>query len=399
MPRPARLPGERRRAWTKVLLAVVALHCAGSGWAVSATAEVDREAALRDMREIYTGIRVLLPLVTDDRRFRSASARDEILAAFERVERGAAHASEHIAAGDRRIHFLAGGLADSTGEATRRFRRAEYEHAQFLVRRLTDFCVACHTRVPSLADSPLAEGLISRDAIAKMPAAQRASIQVATRRFDDALATYEELFATAERPEALLEPLGEYLRVAIRVKHDLPRARATLEKFAARPDLWAVLRRDVEDWIAAIDRVAKDRLDAPSLARARALLDDARAMRRYPRDARGGMIQRDLAASELHRYLDRHAGEAGRDVAEAYYLLGRIEAEVPFGQLFSESDFYLETAVRLAPNDPIGRKAFEFFEDKTILGWTGSGGTRLPDTVEQKLESLRALVTSAQQAN
>ncbi len=367
------------------------------GTAVSA--EVDREVALRDMREIFAGIRVLLPLSADDQAFRSAARRAEILAAFDRIAAGAAHASDHIAGDDQRIRFLAGGLSDATREAKARFQRADYAHAQFMVHRFTDFCIACHTRVPSLADSPLAQGFVSDKAIAKLPAASRASILVATRRFDDALATYEELFASSTLPAELLEPLSEYLRVAIRVKHDIERARATLEKFAARSDLWSVLRRDVQGWLAALEGVSPQTSKTASVARAREFLTSARSARRYPLDARSGMIQRDLAASELHRYLEKHAGEKSLEVAEAYYLLGRIEGEVPFGHVISESDFYLETAVRLAPADAIGREAFDLYEERAILGWTGSGGTRLPAEVKRKLDELRELVQSQPAAN
>ncbi|MDP6979676.1 MAG: hypothetical protein QF570_13910 [Myxococcota bacterium] len=357
-----------------------------------ALAEVDRAAALRDMREIFASIQVLLPLTVDDQAFRSAEAHDRILAAFDRLAKHSVKAGDHIAGDDRRINYLAGELSNAALEAKDLFENREYPHAQFLVRRFTDFCIACHTRVPSLADSPLTQGFVSDRAIAKLSPVQRASIQVATRRFDDALASYEAIFASDTRPAELLEPLTEYLRVAIRVKYDLDRARGELEKFSRRPDLWSILKTDVEDWLAALDRFSESALSPPSIERARRMLDDAHANRRYPLDSRGGLVQRDLAASELHRYLDKHSGESGADVAEVYYLLGLIEGRSPFGHLVYESDFYLESAIRLSPQTSIGRNAFALLEERAIVGWTGSGGTRMPLEVRRKLDALRALV-------
>ncbi len=347
------------------------------------------------MREIFGSIQVLLPLSVDDQAFRSAESRGRILAAFERLAKHAGKAGDHIAGDDRRINYLAGELSNAALEAKDLFENKEYPHAKFLVRRLTDFCIACHTRVPSLADSPLTREFVSDRSIAKLSPVQRASIQVATRRFDDALTSYEAIFASDTRPAELLEPLSEYLRVAIRVKYDLARARTGLKKFSERPDLWSNLRTDVEDWLAALERFSDSALSQPSIEQARKMLDDAHATRRYPLDSRGGLVQRDLAASELHRYLDKHSGETGKDVAEAYYLLGLIEGRSPFGHLVYESDFYLESAIRLAPQTSIGRNAFALLEERAIVGWTGSSGTRMPLEVRRKLDALRALVEAS----
>jgi len=357
-----------------------------------ALAEVDLSETREDMREIYASISVLLPLSVDDAAFRSPEAREQIQDALTNLAARAEHVGSHIAGDDRRIRFLASALSRKTKEAKRRFEEGRYESAQFLVRRLTDFCIACHTRIPSRDDSPVARGFVSQEVLAKLPPAQRASIQIATRRFDDALATQEALFASmAIQPAALLAPLNEYLRVSIRVRNDLERPRATLEKFAARPDLWTNLRSDVEDWIAALDRHAHRPQGEPSLDSARALLDEAQSMLRFPTDRRG-LVQQYLASSELHRYLELHAGETNRNVAEAYYLLGLIESRTNFNFLVSESDFYLETAIRMAPSDPVGRAAFDLFEEEAVLGWTGSSGSRMPEDVRQNLEALRALV-------
>ena len=379
------------RVRSAALATAVALLAAGS-----ATAEVDRAAALADMREIYASIATLLPLSVDDKAFRAPQEREEIRAALTRLAGLADHVGSHVAGDDRRVRFLATSLSRETKEARVRFEEGRLESAQFLVRRLTDFCVACHTRIPAASDSPLSRGFVSDTALAKLPAASRASIEVATRRFDDALGTYEALFASKRtQPAELLAPLSEYLRVCIRVKNDLERPRPVLRKFAARPDLWKILREDVEDWLAALDRYVAKPHAAPSIAAARAKIDEAERLLRFPTDRRG-LVQQLIASSELHRYLEGRSGQSGRDIAEAYYLLGVIESRTNFNYLVSESEFYLETAIRLAPGDPIGQRAFDLLEEETVLGWTGSGGSNMPADVRRNLDSLRDLVDQAE---
>jgi hypothetical protein len=354
--------------------------------------EIDRAGALADMREIYRSIEILLPLSVDDAAFRSAEEHTRIRDALEKIAERAEHMAGHVAADDRRVRFLSTSLSRETREAMRQFEDSRFEGVQFLVWRLTDFCVACNSLVPSPANSTLSKGFMNDAKLAKLPAVQRASLQVATRRFDDALVTFEALFASPlVQPAELLAPMKEYLRVSIRVKRDLERPRPILRRFAARDDLWSNLRGDVDDWRAALDRHA-DRPDAPvSLESARSLLDEAQRSLRYPTDRRG-LVQQILAASELHRYLEPRSGETGLDVAEAYYLLGLIESRTNFSYFVSESDFYLETAIRLAPGDPIGQAAFDLLEEETVLGWTGSSGSCMPEEVRRNLDALRELV-------
>jgi hypothetical protein len=373
-----------------MVVSVTLVLCVG---AIPAHAEIDAAAVRVEMNEIYASMRVLLPLSVDDAAFRSAERRDEIHAALKRLERRASNVSMHVAGDDQRMLFLAGSLSLETTKAKEYFERGRHTNAQFVVQRLTDFCVACHTRIPSAADSPLAEGFVSAGALAKLAPAQRASIQVATRRFEDALETYEALFASPDvRPTELLRPLSEYLRVSIRVKNDLARPREVLKKLVQREDVWTMLRADVEGWISAIDVLIDEADGPPSLARARAVLEMARMRLPFSLDRRAGLVEQFVASSELHRYLELNAGHSGPAIAEAYYLLGMIEAQTTFGTLAAESDFYLETAVRMAPTGPIGRKAFDLLEERTVLGWTGSRGTQMPNDVRDKLEALRLLV-------
>lgn len=378
---------QRSRRGVSAWFALAAIVVAGP-----AAAELDRAATQADMRAIYASIATLLPLSVDDAAFRSPEERVRIRTALAQLAGRAEHVGSHIAGDDRRIRYLARSLSRETNEALRRFEEGRFESAQFVVRRLTDFCVACHTRIPSPADSPVARGFVSDATLAKLAADERASIQVATRRFDDALTTYEALFASPSvQPAELLEPLSEYLRVSIRVKNDLERPRPILRKFVARPDLWSNLRGDVNDWLAALDKHVGQPQVSPSPASANKLLDEAQRVMRYPADRRG-LVQQLLASSELHRYLERHAGQTGRDVAEAYYLLGLIESRTNFNYLVSESDFYLETAIRMAPGDPIGEQAFDLLEEETVLGWTGSSGDHMPADVRRNLDALRDLV-------
>jgi len=264
--------------------------------------------------------------------------------------------------------------------------------ARFFVQQLPDFCVACHSALPSPMDSPLASDFVSDQELAKLSPDRRAVLQVATRRFDDALVSYESVFKSpVVHPAELLQPLTQYLTISIRVKNDLARPIPVLERLAARPDLWRNLHTDVERWIEALKSYASKPVNKPTLESAREPLDEAARIIRFPTD-RQVLVHYLVASSRFHRYLEARSNEADRDMAEAYYWLGLIESRIGGSYWISESDFYLETAIRMAPSDPIAKRAFALFEEEAVLGWTGSSGDNMPPEVRNRIEELRALV-------
>ncbi len=360
-----------------------------------AAAEIDREVTRADMRQIYAAVEKILPLSVDDQAFRSPDKRETLREALSELASQASHLTLHVGSQDPRIQYLGGSLARESAETLRRFDAGDLQAAQFFSRRLTDFCVTCHSRLPSPADSLLTKNFLSNEKLARLPLTQQAELQVATRRFDDALDSYEAIIASRHvRPAELLEPLTQYLTVAIRVKNDLARPVPTLKKLLARTDLWDNLRADVERWMQTLERYAGETQSEPTIASARAVLGEVRHFVRYPSD-RQALVHYLLASSRLHRYLEKHAGQADRDVAEAYYLIGLNERRIHVDYRFYwEADFYLETAIRLAPKDPIAKQAFALLEEETVLGWSGSGGSHVPEDVRSHLEELRTLVYS-----
>jgi hypothetical protein len=217
-------------------------------------------------------------------------------------------------------------------------------------------------------------------------------LQVATRRFDDALSSYESIFVSpVVHPAELLQPLTQSLTVAIRVKNDLARPVPVLEKLGARADLWSNLQTDVDRWVEALKSFASEPPEEVILRSAWEPLDAAVGIIRLPTD-RQVLVHYFVASSRFHRYLEGHSEDRNRDVAEAYYWVGLIDSRVGGSYWVSESDFYLETAIRLAPRDPIAQQALALYEEEVILGGTGSSGNNMPAEARSRIEQSRSLV-------
>jgi tetratricopeptide (TPR) repeat protein len=354
----------------------------------------DEAARLRtreQMGEIFASMKLLLPLSMNPGQLAAPEHRAAVTRALEALEAHADTLAAHAASSDPARRYLGDSLAADARHALARYREGRIDSAAFLIQQATENCIACHTKLPSGQDAPVAQQFVSRSALAALPPEERARMLVATRQFDEALDVFETVFATPGiHPATMLGSLTDYLIVSIRVKDDYDRPIPVLEKFARRQDLWMQLRSDVEQWIADLRTLRPLRQAQPSLATARKLVEEANHMDPFPSDHRG-LVRYIVASSLLNRFLHGHErppAEAG----EAWYLLGVTELQTGDSFWLSQADFYLETAIRTAPHAPSGRQAYALLEAETLEGYTGSSGVHVPADVSRRLAELRRLV-------
>lgn len=351
----------------------------------------EREQTRATMREIFESVRLLLPLSVNEDRFAAPENRAAVEQALDALAKNADTLATHARPTDPARQGLGRSLARDARQARARYADGRYESAAFQVQQATENCIACHTRLPSPGDSPVAENFVDRTALAALPLAERARLETATRQFDEAAASYEKLLADPEmHPNELLTPLIDYLIVQVRVRNDFERPRKTLQRFARRPDLWRHLRVDVDQWGRSLRELAPLAKQPPDLAAARDLIASAKQVDQYPADHRA-LVHYLVASSILQRYLDA-SPPSPRDAAEAYYLLGLAETHVGDTTWVSQPDLYLEAAIRLAPQEPFAHEAYVLLEEETVADYTGSRGVSLPDSVADHLRELRELV-------
>jgi tetratricopeptide (TPR) repeat protein len=259
--------------------------------------------------------------------------------------------------------------------------------ARYLVQTLTETCVACHSRLPS-SSAPRSAAFAHELEEEKLPLDQRAKLAYATRQFDLAAELYEEMIRSGKYSANDLDMAGhldDYLELSLRVLDEPREALAALETLEKRKDLSPALRQDLTAWIASLRELTTTKPHGSALDRAKTLLghETERAELEF---SRGELVNYLEASGLLHRALER--GMAG-DRAEAYYLLGWIETRIGRTYWLSQAEAYLETAIRLAPGQPVAQNAYSLLEEFLVAGYTGSGGTHVPPDIQAKLDSLR----------
>jgi hypothetical protein len=367
--------------------------------AQAATDESEARETRAMMDQIFQALADVLPASLDEQRFAEPAQREAILTALGKLAAGGAQLEAHGRQRDASFGFLSLSLARDTEEIRRRYADGRTEEARFLLHEVTQDCVACHSRLPSERDASLGRRLMDEKRIAALPLDERARLEFATRQFERAQETNEALLASPEHAANDLDLTGvldEYLELCLRVRRDLERPARTLERFAARPDVGPRLRVRVARWVESLRELAARKRAATPMEEAQALLALGGDRARFP-DERDALVY-DLAASaELLRFAD--ATPPGPEAALAFFRLGEIESRIGRSFWLSQTEAYLETAIRMAPGEPFAPRALDQLEEFLVSGYTGSAGRQVPPDVQKRLAELRSLVAAARPAS
>lgn len=358
------------------------------------TADSDTASDLRPtMRTIFQALTTVFPLSLQQHQFQDKAHRPRIREALRQLADNAERLAGHGEQVPPHFDFLRQSLQQNAQYAWQRFDDGEYEEARFIVQQLTDHCFLCHSRLPSAQAFPLGKRFLDSVASDDLALPERVRLAVAARQFDTALSTCEALFRSLDIPAAQLDLMAlfeDYLRVAVRVRGDNARALHTFATFQQRPDVPAYLAEHLTSWITALKTWQPHAASGNLLTQASELIRAGQQQNRFLAD-RQGLVHFMLASSLLHRYVNDNARPAAQ-LAEAYYLLGIAESYIPRSSWISETEFFLEMAIRLAPISPHAKKAYAFLEEYVITGYTGSSGLHLPSDVQEHLDELRRLV-------
>ncbi len=357
--------------------------------------EPDAEQTRRIMREVFGAIQRLLPASLDADRFADPALEPELRAALETLSQHSGRLAAHGTRGDQSFAFLSRSLARDAADIQRRFAAGRTEEARFLLHQITEDCIACHSRLPDADDAPLSSAFMDDEAFAALPLPERARFAVATRQFERALVAYEEIFASPAFDAGSIELLGElddYLEICLRVKRDFERPARTFETFIARDDIRPMLADELRVWIADLRALgARDPIEG--LAPARELVREAEEASPI-RERREKHVRYHAASAALHRHLaSLPAGD--RRAAEVYYWLGVIESRVGRSFWLSETEPFLEAAIRLDPASPLALESYALLEEFVVAGYTGSSGEHVPPDVQAWLAELQSLILHA----
>jgi len=348
------------------------------------------------MQQIFSAIAELLPASVRDDGFSDPARAPAQRAALMRLSDSAAALRTH--AERRNIDFQARSdeLADDAERALLAFDLGRGAEVSMALHRVTQDCVGCHSRLPDLQDAQVAERWLDRAGLAGLRAEERARLYVATRRFDDALQTWEGLFRDADITPFELATSDEvvaYLTVSVRVKRNLSRARRTLEALALRSDAPRFVSARMSRWARDLEALEAERATATDpLDLARELAARARARDGIP-FMRDGLVYDLVAGSLWMAWLDHPPPAAtARQRAEAWYRLAISDERVAAATALPRSEVYLEAALRADRHGEFAERAYEALEEFVLWDHGAPFVEALPAPARERMVELEALV-------
>ena len=100
-----------------------------------------------------------------------------------------------------------------------------------------------------------------------------------------------------------------------------------------------------------------------------------------------------VASSVLERWIEAHA-DSDAATAEAFYLRGVIEGWIGRNYWVTSAPFFLETAIRIAPGEPLAGDAYALLERETLLAYEGAEG-EISAEDQARLAELHGLIEAA----
>ncbi len=294
---------------------------------------------------------------------------------------------------DPTIPIISSQFDQEAQHAYKNLKNGHRSYARGVLRSMTSYCIACHTRsgAPSLTPS------VTDSALQALSGNEKAEFFAATRQFDRSLEEYERVIGDSKnaqtRPFEWEEAVRTGLAIAVRVKKDPDRALGIAEKVNSTPKAPFFLKEQATQWAKSIkdwkaEPSTKAMTEEGFYAKAVKLMAEAKSLQKYPADRSADVLY--LRASAAVHDLMSFAPN-GKHATEALYLAG-LSYEVLDGlMLWDLHESYYVSCIKRAPHTEIARQCFRHYEQSVYDGYTGSGGMDIPLEVRLRLEDLDRL--------
>jgi len=295
---------------------------------------------------------------------------------------------------DPSLLFLSDLFSSEVKRAAVQFKSGNYEYARSVIRGVTGFCVACHTRGQSGPQFPALDWASSLSGLTPF---ERAELFAATRQFDRAFDEYLSIISNSEilneRQIEWERSIRHALAIAVRVKAAPLQALKVVDQILFLPKAPLFVKQDAKLWKSSIQTWKKEiprkiTTAGGMWAEAKRLIAKANLVQKYPTD-RSADIWYLRASKVVHDYL-RVTSDTAK-TAEALFLAGVCYEALGDLRLWSLSDVYFEACVRKYPHSKVARSCYQRYEQSVFAGYSGSSGISIPQDIKAQLAELRTL--------
>jgi tetratricopeptide (TPR) repeat protein len=298
---------------------------------------------------------------------------------------------------DPSMQVVSGLFAEDISRALESLHNGNREYARQILRDTSSYCVQCHTQTNNGPDFPRLNLSINTNELSLV---EQAEFFAATRQFDRALDSYQK--ALADDNYAKKDPFGweqaarVALAITVRVKADPNEAQKLVAKMGGHPGLSAATQEAITDWKTSINDWLKEKLPKPQtpkeiLSRAEFLVQKAQKRQDFPLDHTQD-VSFFRASGLLHDLLQSYRTR-DETFARALYLAGIASEATRDMNFWTLHESYYEQCIRVLPHTKQAQQCFDRLNDSVTLGYSGSGGVRIPPDVAKRLDVFKTLAS------
>ena len=181
------------------------------------------------MHSIYAPMSVLLPLSYDSAAISSPENNKVVGANVDQLAGSVAVLKAHAEKRSEGFQFIAASLARDVTNVARLYHSGQFDQSRFVLHNLTENCVSCHSSLPEAHKFTGAASLLQTVKTESLEPSEAGRLLVMGRQFDEALSVYERAIQPSAANPVSFSDFVSYLKVAIRVKHDLKRPQKAME--------------------------------------------------------------------------------------------------------------------------------------------------------------------------
>jgi len=355
----------------------------------------DRPEVTTAMQQAFNALMNLQPYLVSSEKFKDPKSKAAILKDLETMSKLKHMFPKKMEEEEPGAKAIVGLFGEYLKDVQNRYKSGDFEYARNRMRTTSGFCFGCHTRLTAQTNFTDFSRKVENSDLTPF---QRAEIFAATRQFDKALALYSQVLAKTPKDELgmieVTRGLRHALSISVRVKKNPEQTMKLLDSVTGRKDLpefvqsmVMIWKKDVKAWMEEKEG-SEQRTGEELVAKAKLMIERASSLQAFPADEYGD-ISYLRASTYLHEALDNNP--KGKWRGEALYYLGLCYYSLQDPMLWDLENLYYEACIKEFPKSDISKKCYRKYADKIYLGYTGSGGTNIPEDELTKLKELRKL--------
>jgi len=283
---------------------------------------------------------------------------------------------------------------EEVSRAAQAISAGHYQYGGKMLRSVTKYCIACHTR-SSQVDFYDPKVLEIANELNQF---EKADFLSAVQSHQAALGAYQKIVSdkkiAKDLPLKWQQSLKKGLTIAIRAKSNPEAADRLLEAALINPNVPKGFIPHLRRWKSGVEEWKKEMKKKSSqnmFELAKSLLKRGETQQKYSVDD-SSFVDFLRASASFHEYLKRSKPKT-REVAEALFGLGVTYEALSDLELWSLHEIYYESCIDQFPGSDISQSCFERYENSVVAGYSGSSGTHLPAEIKKKLGNLKKMST------